>query len=84
MEKKGGYQRFDGRAWLIKQVHKRTSDKLKENGIEASTHSVIYKTEYARQMALFRAERAEIKRRKKEKHLEREQKRMNGGRSGAK
>ena len=78
------YHPFNGAAWFDYQVQKRTRAALTERGSKAKTKSREYKTEYARQMALFRAERAEIKRRKKEKHLEREQKRMNGGRSSAK
>ena len=62
---------FDGAGWFERQVHLRTRAALNDQGIIASSHSREYKTEYARQLLLFRAERAEFKRRKHEKHLAR-------------
>ncbi len=59
---------FNGAAWFDRQVQRRTRAALTERGSSASTKSREYKTEYARQLALFRAERAEVKRRKKEKY----------------
>ena len=60
--------RFNGAAWFEQQVKKRTRDALTERGIAAKTNSPEYQREYARQLKLFRAERAEVKRRKAEKY----------------
>lgn len=68
MGEKGQYHPFDGAAWFDRQVHRRTRAALDERGCIASTKSREYRTEYARQLKLFRAERAEVKRRKKEKY----------------
>jgi len=59
---------FDGAAWFDQQVQRRTRAALNERGSTASTKSREYRTEYARQLKLFRAERAEVKRRKREKY----------------
>ncbi len=79
---KGTYKPFDGKAWFDRQVHSRTRAALDARGSKASTHSREYRTEYARQLVLFRAERAEVKRRKHEKYLERLEKKMFAGQSG--
>ena len=71
MGEKSRQSRFNGNAWFDCQVHHRTRAALTERGSAASTHSQEYKAEYARQYALFRRERAEVKRRKREKHLAR-------------
>lgn len=66
MEEKGTqrpYKRFDGAAWAIQQVRFRTRAALKDRGSRASTRSREYQAEYQRQLALFRAERAEKKKR---------------------
>ena len=60
--------RFNGALWFEHQVQSRTRAALTERGSHASTRSREYKDEYARQLALFRAERAEIKRRKAAKY----------------
>jgi hypothetical protein len=44
---------------------------LTERGSKAKSKSQEYKTEYARQLALFRAERAEVKRKKAERYASR-------------
>ena len=62
------YHPFNGAAWFDHQVQKRTRNALTERGSTASTKSREYRTEYARQLKLFRAERAEVKRRKREKY----------------
>lgn len=67
---------FDGAAWFERQVRCRTREALCERGSEASTHSTEYRAEYARQMLLFRAERAAIKKRKAEIYAERLKKKM--------
>jgi hypothetical protein len=59
---------FNGAAWFDHQVQKRTRNALTERGSKAKTKSREYKTEYARQLALFRAERMEVKRKKAEKY----------------
>ena len=61
------HRRFDGARWFDQQIQRRTRAALTERGSTASTHSREYKTEYARQLELFRAERKEKKRRKAEK-----------------
>ena len=76
MGEKGQYHPFDGAVWFDRQVQRRTRAALTERGSTASTKSQEYKTEYARQLALFRAERAEVKRRKKEKYAALLEKRM--------
>ncbi len=76
MEKEQSRGSFDGAAWFERQVQKRTRDELTGRGSTASTHSREYKLEYARQLKLFRAERAEIKKRRKEKYLARMEKKM--------
>ena len=53
---------------LWKILQKRTRNALTERGSKAKTKSREYKTEYARQLALFRAERMEVKRKKAEKY----------------
>lgn len=68
MGEKGQYHPFNGAAWFDRQVHRRTRAALTERGSAASAKSREYRTEYARQLKLFRAERAEVKRRKKEKY----------------
>ena len=62
------YHPFNGAAWFDYQVQKRTRNALTERGSKAKTKSREYKTEYARQLALFRAERMEVKRKKAEKY----------------
>lgn len=62
------YHPFNGAAWFDHQVQKRTQNALTERGSKAKTKSREYKTEYARQLALFRAERMEVKRKKAEKY----------------
>ena len=62
------YHPFNGAAWFDYQVQKRTRAALNERGSKAKTKSREYKTEYARQLALFRAERMEVKRKKAEKY----------------
>ena len=62
------YHPFNGAAWFDHQVQKRTRNALTERGSKAKTKSREYKTEYARQLALFRAERMEVKRKKAEKY----------------
>ena len=62
------YHPFNGAAWFDHQVKKRTRNALTERGSTAKTKSREYKTEYARQLALFRAERMEVKRKKAEKY----------------
>ena len=59
---------FNGSLWFERQVQCRTRAALDARGSKASTKSREYKTEYARQLELFRAERAEKKRRKAEKY----------------
>ncbi len=75
MGEKERHGRFDGAAWFDRQVRIRTRSALNERGSKAMTQSREYQTEYARQLALFRAERAEINRRKREKYLARMEKR---------
>ncbi len=65
------YYPFNGAAWFERQVQLRTRNALTERGSTAKTKSREYKTEYARQLALFRAERMEVKRRKREIYLAR-------------
>ena len=67
MEENNTNSRFDGAAWFDRQVRIRTRAALKARGSKAKTKSREYMTEYARQLELFRAERAEKKRVKKEK-----------------
>ena len=62
------YHPFNGAAWFDYQVQKRTRAALTERGSTVKTKSREYKTEYARQLALFRAERMEVKRKKAEKY----------------
>lgn len=76
MEEKTKQSGFNGAAWFEQQVCKRTRAALNDRGINASSHSREYQTEYARQMRLFRAERAEVKRRKHEKYLARMARKM--------
>ncbi len=68
MYQKATEHRFNGAAWFDQQVQRRTRAALNERGSTASTKSREYRTEYARQLKLFRAERAEVKRRKREKY----------------
>lgn len=67
---------FNGAAWFERQVHIRTRTALTERGSTASAKSQEYKAEYKRQIRLFRAERAEVKKRKHEKYLARMEKRQ--------
>ena len=76
MEGKGKYNGFDGAAWFDHQVRTRTRAALRERGREVATSSGEYQAEFGRQLALFRAERAEVKRRKKEKYRARMEKKM--------
>jgi hypothetical protein len=76
MEDKRKRKPFDGTAWFDRQVSIRTRAALDERGSTAKSSSREYKTEYARQVKLFRAERAIIKQRKKEKHIAKSKKRM--------
>ena len=62
------YHPFNGAAWFDHQVQKRTRNALTERGTKAKAKSREFKTEYARQLALFRAERMEVKRKKAEKY----------------
>ena len=62
---------FDGNKWFENKVRNRTRAALTERGSKASAHSAEYNAEYKKQYALFRAERAEIKRSKHEKKLAR-------------
>ena len=62
------YHPFNGAAWFDHQVQKRTRNALTERGSKAKTKSREYKTEYARQLVLFRAERMEVKQKKAEKY----------------
>ena len=82
MEEKGKRNCFNGAAWFDRQVSTRTRDALEARGSKARTHSREYQTEYARQLLLFRAERAEVKRLKREKHLARMEKKMASGEAG--
>lgn len=76
MEKKGKQNGFNGAAWFDRQVHSRTRAALNAQGSNASPRSREYKMEYMQQQKLFRAERAEVKRRKHEKYLARIEKKM--------
>lgn len=76
MEEKRKRKPFDGAAWFDRQVSIRTRAALDERGSAAKSSSREYKTEYARQVKLFRAERAIIKRRKKEKYIAKSKERM--------
>ena len=67
-EEQKQYKRFDGAAWVIQQVRSRTRTALRERGSNASTRSREYQIEYQRQQALFHAERAEKKKRKRAEH----------------
>ena len=60
---------FDGAAWFDRQVSIRTRAALDERGSTAKSSSREYKIEYARQVKLFRAERASLSRRKKKSIL---------------
>jgi len=71
MGEKRQYHPFNGAAWFDRQVQRRTRAALTERGSTAKTKSREYKTEYARQLALFRAERAEVKRKKAERYASR-------------
>lgn len=63
--------RFNGSAWFEQQVRNRTRAALNERGSRAKTGSTEYQREYQRQLELFSAERAEVKKRKAEKYAER-------------
>ena len=67
MGEKRQYHPFNGAAWFERQVQLRTRAALTERGSKAKTKSQEYKTEYELQLALFRAERAEVKRKKAER-----------------
>ena len=73
------HSRFDSNLWFENQVRRRTRAALRERGSEASTKSAEYRAEYKRQLALFRAERAEIKKRKAEKRAEQMKKKTSQG-----
>lgn len=83
MGKKGQQCHFNGAAWFDRQVHIRTRTALTERGSTASSRSLEYKTEYKQQIKLFRAERAEVKKRKHEKHLARIEKKLAAKRANA-
>ena len=68
---KGERQVFNGAVWFDRQVQRRARAALNARGSKAKTKSPEYVTEYERQLKLFRAERAEVKKRKKEKYLAR-------------
>ena len=68
VEQRERQSRFNGAAWFERQVQLRTRAALTERGSTAKTKSQEYKTEYARQLELFRAERAEVKRKKAERY----------------
>ena len=68
MNEQSNGNRFNGAAWFDRQVASRTRAALDARGSTASTKSREYRIEYARQLALFRAERAKVKRRKAEKY----------------
>ncbi len=75
MEKpSGGGRRFNGNVWFENQVRFRTRAALTAKGSKAGCRTAEYNQEYQRQLALFRAERAEVKRRKQEKNLARAKK----------
>ena len=82
MGEKGSHSRFNGAAWFDRQVRSRTRAALDERGSTAKPHSREYQREYARQLSLFRAERAEIKQRRLEKHLARLEKKAAAGTCG--
>ncbi len=65
---------FNGSAWFDRQVRARTRAALRERGSSASARSLEYRDEYERQLLLFRAERAAIKKRKAELYAERTKK----------
>ncbi len=71
MGEKKQYHPFNGAAWFERQVQYRTRAALTERGSTAKSKSQEYKTEYARQLALFRAERMEVKRKKAERYAAR-------------
>lgn len=71
MKNQNSRKRFDGAAWFERQVCIRTRAALRERGSTALRGSAEYRAEYSHQLKLFRAERAEVKRRKAEKYAER-------------
>ena len=71
MGEKRQYHPFNGAAWFERQVQYRTRAALTERGSTAKSKSQEYRTEYARQLALFRAERMEVKRKKAERYASR-------------
>jgi len=73
MDEQKTVKRFNGAAWFDRQVQRRTRAALTQRGSKASTRSKEYKAEYARQLECFRAERAEVKRRKEVARIIREQ-----------
>ena len=82
MEEKGKGNNFDRAAWFDRQVHIRTRAALDAQGSKAKSRSREYHTEYARQIKLFRAERAEKKRRKAEKYAALLEKKLAAERAG--
>ena len=76
------YHPFNGAAWFDHQVQIRTRAALTERGSKAKSKSREYKTEYARQLALFRAERMEVKRRKAERCAARMERKLSEERAG--
>ena len=71
MEQKNIGRRFDGSLWFENELRRRTREALNEKGLKAGTGSPVYRAEYARQLEILRAERAEVKRRRAEKLAQR-------------
>ena len=71
MGEKRQYHPFNGAAWFERQVQYRTRAALTERGSTAKSKSQEYQAEYARQLALFRAERMDVKRKKAERYAAR-------------
>ena len=68
MGQQGTGSRFNGALWFEQQVAKRTRAALTARGSNAPVNSREYQVEHAKQLVRFRAERAEVKRRKAEKY----------------
>ena len=68
MGQQGTGSRFNRALWFEQQVAKRTRAALTARGSNAPVKSREYQVEYAKQLVRFRAERAEVKRRKAEKY----------------
>ena len=71
MEHENTHRRFNGAAWFDQQVRRRTREALNARGSNASTHSAVYRAEYARQLELFRRERTAVKQHRAEKYAQR-------------